>query len=94
MPSALWAQARVTGIVTDTTGAVAAGATVTARNVATGQITPAETNQSGIYAGAGDGRGHIAQEDCAKNIVGEHSCTLTPAYVLTMRFAFSRTFFP
>jgi len=39
----------ITGAVTDTSGAVIAGATVTARNVATGVDTPVTTNASGSY---------------------------------------------
>ncbi|MBI4875823.1 MAG: carboxypeptidase regulatory-like domain-containing protein, partial [Acidobacteria bacterium] len=46
----LWAQARVTGTVTDSSGAVVPGAEVVARNVETGQVTSAKTNQSGVYS--------------------------------------------
>ncbi len=46
-----WAQslARLTGTVADNSGAVIAGARVTARNVATGISTEAESNSSGVY---------------------------------------------
>ena len=40
----------ITGIVTDPTGAVVAGAKVTATNVLTGVTTPTVTNPSGIYS--------------------------------------------
>ena len=40
----------ITGIVTDPTGAVVAGAKVTATNVLTGVATPTVTNPSGIYS--------------------------------------------
>ena len=40
----------ITGTVTDPTGAVVAGAKVTATNVLTGVATPTVTNQSGIYS--------------------------------------------
>lgn len=39
----------ITGTVTDASGAVVAGATVVAHNIATGVDTPAVTNQSGAY---------------------------------------------
>jgi len=39
----------ITGTVTDASGAVVAGATVMAHNIATGVDTPAVTNQSGAY---------------------------------------------
>ena len=39
----------ITGQVTDPSGAVVAGATVTAENVATSVKTTAETNASGVY---------------------------------------------
>jgi Carboxypeptidase regulatory-like domain/TonB-dependent Receptor Plug Domain len=39
----------ITGVVTDRSGAVIAGATVTARNIATGVDTPVTTNASGSY---------------------------------------------
>src|SRR3954447_1812965 len=42
-------QSRLDGIVTDPTGAVIAGAAVVARNVATGVIYTAKSNESGIY---------------------------------------------
>jgi hypothetical protein len=45
-----WAQSRVTGTVTDTTGAVVPAAQIVIRNVQTGQVTSAETNQSGVYS--------------------------------------------
>jgi len=46
-----WCQslARLTGTVTDNTGAVVVGAKVTARNVATGVVAEAATNESGVY---------------------------------------------
>jgi hypothetical protein len=46
-----WSQslARLTGTVADKTGAVAVGAKVTARNVATGVVSDATTNESGVY---------------------------------------------
>jgi Carboxypeptidase regulatory-like domain len=40
----------ITGLVTDPTGAVVAGAKVTATNVLTGVVTPTVTNASGIYS--------------------------------------------
>ena len=40
----------VTGVVTDPSGAVVAGAKVTATNVLTGVVTPTVTNASGIYS--------------------------------------------
>jgi hypothetical protein len=40
----------ITGTVTDPTGAIVAGAKVTATNVLTGVATPTVTNQSGIYS--------------------------------------------
>lgn len=40
----------ITGLVTDQTGAVVAGAKVTAINVLTGVVTPTVTNPSGIYS--------------------------------------------
>ena len=42
-------QARLTGVVTDGSGAVIVGAQVTARNVATGLSYPSTTNSSGAY---------------------------------------------
>jgi len=47
--TSVWAQSRVTGTVTDSTGSVVPGAQVVIRNVQTGQVTAAETNQSGVY---------------------------------------------
>lgn len=44
-----FAQSRITGTVTDNSGAVVVGATVTARNIATGVSTNAQTTQSGVY---------------------------------------------
>ena len=43
------AQTRITGIVTDNSGAVVLGAAVTARNVDTGISTSAQSNQAGVY---------------------------------------------
>ncbi len=40
----------ITGTVTDATGAVIPGATVTARNITTGVNTPTTTNGSGVYS--------------------------------------------
>jgi hypothetical protein len=48
--AAVFAQSRITGTVTDSTGAVIPGVQVVVRNVQTGQGTPAETNQSGVYS--------------------------------------------
>ncbi len=45
-----WSQARLTGTVTDSSGAVVLGAQVVARNVATGQTTLAQTNTRGVYS--------------------------------------------
>jgi hypothetical protein len=45
----LFAQARLTGSVTDNTGGVLIGATVTATNIATGQSTSTLTTESGLY---------------------------------------------
>ncbi|MBK7928013.1 MAG: TonB-dependent receptor [Bryobacterales bacterium] len=47
----VWAQslARLTGTVTDNTGAVVSGAKVTARNVSTGVTTEAVSNPSGVF---------------------------------------------
>ncbi|MFB3826650.1 MAG: TonB-dependent receptor domain-containing protein [Bryobacteraceae bacterium] len=45
-----WAQSRVTGTVTDSSGAVVPGVEVVIRNVATGQAVTAQTNQSGVYS--------------------------------------------
>src|ERR1700694_5809449 len=42
-------QSRLDGIVSDSTGAVIAGATVVARNVATGVTYTAKTNETGVY---------------------------------------------
>src|SRR5947207_11867166 len=42
-------QSRLDGVVLDPTGAVIAGATVVARNVATGVTYTAKSNESGIY---------------------------------------------
>src|SRR5437667_7546293 len=42
-------QSRLDGVVTDPTGALIAGATVVARNVATGVTYTAKSNESGIY---------------------------------------------
>ena len=42
-------QSRLDGVVSDSTGAVIAGATVVARNVATGVTYTAKTNETGIY---------------------------------------------
>jgi len=52
LAAAGWAQtqSRLTGTVTDNTGAVVVGAAVVARNVATGVTFPATTNQTGTYA--------------------------------------------
>jgi hypothetical protein len=44
-----WAQSRITGTVTDTTGAVVPNAEVIVRSIQTGQVTSAETNQNGVY---------------------------------------------
>ena len=40
----------ITGLVTDQSGAVVAGAKVTAVNVLTGVVTPTVTNPSGVYS--------------------------------------------
>lgn len=48
--SALLAQSRITGTVTDTSGAVVAGAKVTALQVATGLTSTAESDSSGVYS--------------------------------------------
>ncbi|MDX2266731.1 MAG: TonB-dependent receptor [Bryobacter sp.] len=48
--SALFAQSRITGTVTDSTGAVVAGAKVVAIQTATGITTTSETNASGVYS--------------------------------------------
>ena len=45
-----WSQARITGTVKDSSGAVVTGARIVARNVATGQTTPALTSASGVYS--------------------------------------------
>ncbi len=45
-----WSQARLTGTVTDSSGAVVVGAQVVARNVSTGQTTAAHTSSSGVYS--------------------------------------------
>src|SRR5688572_23897701 len=47
----VWAQslARLTGTIVDNSGAVVAGARVTARNISTGINTEAESNDSGVY---------------------------------------------
>src|SRR5260370_9443804 len=42
-------QSRLDGVVTDSTGAMIAGATVIARNVATGVAYTAKSNESGVY---------------------------------------------
>src|SRR5438270_7979156 len=42
-------QSRLDGVITDPTGAVIAGAAVVARNIATGVIYTAKSNESGIY---------------------------------------------
>ena len=39
----------ITGVVTDPSGAVVVGATVTAQNTETGVATTAQTNEAGIY---------------------------------------------
>ncbi len=46
----VWAQSRVTGTVSDTTGAVVPGASVLIRNVETGQVSSAQTNTSGVFS--------------------------------------------
>lgn len=48
--SVTWAQSRLTGTVTDSSGAVIQGAQVVVRNVQTGQANSVETNQSGVYS--------------------------------------------
>jgi outer membrane receptor protein involved in Fe transport len=50
-PMALWAQAtgQITGIVTDTSGAVLPGVTVEATNTATGAVRSAVTGDDGLY---------------------------------------------
>ncbi|MGH9632299.1 MAG: carboxypeptidase regulatory-like domain-containing protein, partial [Bryobacteraceae bacterium] len=47
-----WAQtqSRITGTVTDASGAAVPRAAVAARNVATGIVTTAQTNESGVYS--------------------------------------------
>ena len=45
-----WAQSRITGTVTDSSGAVVPAVEVVIKNVETGQATPAQTNQSGVYS--------------------------------------------
>jgi len=47
--SALWGQARLTGTVTDNSGAVVPGARVVVRNVQTGQVATASTSAGGVY---------------------------------------------
>src|ERR1700736_2405893 len=42
-------QSRLDGVVSNSTGAVIAGATVVARNVATGVTYTVKTNETGIY---------------------------------------------
>ncbi|MBV8843614.1 MAG: carboxypeptidase regulatory-like domain-containing protein, partial [Bryobacterales bacterium] len=52
MASAAWAQestAAITGLVTDPTGAVVTGATVTARDVDRGATVKTQTNEAGTY---------------------------------------------
>ncbi len=50
-PLALWAlQSGIVGTVTDSSGAVLAGATITARNVNTGETRQATSSESGQYA--------------------------------------------
>ena len=44
------AQSRVTGTVKDSSGAVVPGVEVIVRNVETGQVTSAQSNQSGVYS--------------------------------------------
>jgi hypothetical protein len=41
--------AKITGTITDSSGAVISGATVTARDTARGAVYPAQTNASGVY---------------------------------------------
>lgn len=43
------AQSRMTGTVSDSSGAIVVGANFTARNVETGITTSAESSQSGVY---------------------------------------------
>ena len=45
-----WAQSRVTGTVTDTTGAVVVGAKVTVHNLDTGIVTATASTASGVYS--------------------------------------------
>jgi len=42
-------RANITGVITDSQGAVISGATITATNKATGVAVPATTNESGVY---------------------------------------------
>ena len=52
IPVAIWAQgsgAMVTGLVTDASGAVVPGATVTVTNRNTGIASRSETNEAGLY---------------------------------------------
>ncbi|MEZ5403396.1 MAG: TonB-dependent receptor [Bryobacteraceae bacterium] len=46
----VFAQTRLTGTVTDESGAVVIGATVTARNVATGIVSSTQSTETGVYA--------------------------------------------
>src|SRR5690349_21475877 len=49
--SAVWAQqSSIVGTVTDSTGAVISGVTVTSRNLGTGEIRESTTNDVGQYA--------------------------------------------
>ncbi len=45
-----WSQARLTGTVRDSSGAMVLGAQVIARNVATGVTTSAQTSSTGVYS--------------------------------------------
>src|SRR5580698_8554299 len=51
VPRALWAQGnnRVSGLITDQSGAVIVGATVTARDVGTNVVTTTTSNDRGYY---------------------------------------------
>ena len=88
-------RANISGVVTDSQGALVAGATVTATNNATGVVTPATTNGAGayiilqlipgVYTIKVEKEGFSAQEQENYNLVAEQNAginfTLQPGKV-------------
>jgi len=79
------AGANLSGVVSDESGAAVAGATVTIRNTATGDVREVRTNTDGIYAApnlapgtydvavTAPGFGQMTQKGLALNVGGEQS---------------------